>query len=203
MRNTFVDFWDLDGTLLDATQLFLEVIGEDYDSIRPKLLEAGKATFTLRNYLAVSGVLRDEHTAREAAYLADIKARANGCLYPGVEHVLEERSKVARQVLVTAGDPTWQQQKFDAATKLHKFFLPEDRHFVPLNNSKGEILLQYSGTRTFIDDSPERLQEALDTVPGTKLIRPIFAHAKHAAHPGDGILWSVVRSADEILTQLS
>lgn len=209
-----VDVFDLDHTLLDTERgWFQPVLGRlalvtdlSRAEINKRFAECNRATFTFPRLFEALGIGEKGWAAFEADLRLGLSARANPCLYPDVVEMLASRHRVARLVLVTAGDEEWQRWKFDQLTDLHPFFHPGDRHFVPLSGSKADRLALYRGASrvAFVDDSPRWLVETGEAVRGVRLVRALMGDQSSALdHPGDGRHWDVACSAMEIHAILS
>lgn len=204
-----VDVFDLDHTLLDTERTWFEPVldwlalftGLPRRIVDERFAECNRNTFTFDSLFARLEIDTRLWTRIELDLRAGLSARANLSLYPFVLPLLEARRRVARLVLVTAGDEAWQRWKFDQLTDLHPFFHPGDRHFVPLSGSKADRVALYRGASrvSFVDDSPRWLDEVRGRVPNARFIRAVWPSDVPAAdHSGDGRHWDVACSAAEI-----
>ena len=204
-----VDVYDLDLTLLDTERRWFGPVlvelgrfaGLPKVEVEQRFAECNRTTFTFPSFFRALGIDERLWPTLERRLRADLASRANACLYEDVVPVLASRARVARLVLVTAGNEAWQRWKFDQLTDLHPFFAPEDRHFVPLNGSKADCIALYgdASRMSFQDDSPTWLAEARDQVPGIRLVRVMMRGRSPATdHPGDGRVWDVACSMAEI-----
>ncbi len=204
-----VDFWDLDHTLLNTERkLFGPVldglakkVGRERRFVDQMFDQANQTTFTFAFFFELIGVSAGEREKLEEEIRSHVALKAESCLYPGIVDLLEERKRVAQQVLVTGGNVTYQEWKFSTLKVLHGIFAPEDRHFVPLNGSKGARVAQYHSRARgrFIDDSARWHKEVAGVVSGLEHIRPIWPDTLGAEdHPDDGRLWQTARSAEEL-----
>ncbi|MEI6511307.1 MAG: HAD family hydrolase [Candidatus Uhrbacteria bacterium] len=209
-----VDVFDLDHTLLNTESLWFRPVLDWLETytglpravIDDRFAECNRRTFTFESLFAALGIPIGQWAEVEHRLRAGLSSRANASLYPFVVQMLTERARVARLVLVTAGDEAWQRWKFDQLTELHPFFRPEDRHFVPLSGSKvARVELYRAAPRiSFVDDSPRWLEEVAARVPHVRLIRPVWAGTTAPTdHPGDGRHWDVACSAMETYAILS
>ncbi len=204
-----VDVFDLDHTLLNAEALWFRpaldwletYTGLPRAVVNERFAACNKKTFTFESLFASLGVPSPHWERIERLLRGGLSSRANRSLYPFVLPMLAERRRVARLVLVTAGDEAWQRWKFEQLTELHPLFLPEDCHFVPLAGSKADRVDPYrvASRLSFVDDSPRWLEEVASRISHARLIRPVWSDTTAAAdHPGDGKHWDVACSAAEI-----
>jgi len=203
-----VDCWDLDGTLVHTGRLFASAIGKvgaasgkSVTEVAQSLGKVSKVTFTFTDWFADLGIEEGGWVDLEADLRASIAARAKSCLYPGVVELLEIRKRAGvRQVLVTAGDPTYQQWKFELLG-LNDVFAGEDRHFVPLDGSKATVIELYvsSGSVNFIDDRTNWLLEVADRHLPVRCLRPCWPETSgNTPHDDDGRLWQTATSIEQL-----
>lgn len=213
-ESEIVDVFDLDHTLLNTERLWfgptlnwLATYSRlPRSAVDERFAECNRTTFTFEKLFEALDINPRFWDWIEYEQRKDLSVRANPSLYPRVVEMLSARQRVARLVLVTAGDETWQRWKFDQLTELHPFFHPDDRHFVPLNGSKADRLALYRGASrvTFLDDSPRWLDEVRGRFPMVRLVRPVWASDGVVEdHSGDGKHWDVACSAPEINAILS
>lgn len=215
-RNTdVVDCWDLDHTILNTRRrLFDPIVKEVARSIGRPLpdvmhaLEVVDATaFTWRNWFMELGLDADTSATLQRHGEDAVIGNIRRCVYPGVIDLIGQRlERGIRQVLVTAGDPAWQRWKFDQLRAMHALIGVDDRHFVPLNGSKGACIASYRGAArvNFIDDSPRwhREVKALGMT-GVCHIRPQWPDTNGTASaPEDGVYWIVTRTIWELTAEL-
>lgn len=202
-----IDCWDLDGTILHTGRLFAPVIrrvaeltGLSEKTVADSLGKVSKITFTFQAWFDDLVIEESLWADLEAEFRDDIAARAPDCIYPGIRDILLARQQVARQVLITAGDPEYQRWKFELLG-LDDIFATEDRHYIPLQGSKVEIIEEYLalGPVKFIDDRTNWLHEVLGAHVPVTCIRPRWPETKSAApEAGDGVLWQTATTADEL-----
>lgn len=209
-----IDCWDLDGTILHTGRLFAPVIkrvanvsGHPVQVVADSLGRVSKITFTFTAWFADLGLEQSLRTDLEAKLRADVAARAKDCIYPGVVELLEKRKQEGvRQVLITAGDPKYQQWKFELLG-LEDVFVAEDRHYIPLDGSKVAIIEKYLafGLVNFIDDRSNWLRDVRSAHLPVVCIRPCWPETKSAApEPEDGQLWytaSTIEALHQLLTR--
>jgi hypothetical protein len=206
-----VEIWDLDHTLLNTERqlwgpvldFLSRLVGWPRAEIDRVFDQLNQTTFTFERMFEAIGVSRSRWGETEQTIRADVAARAEGCLYPGVVELLRDRKHVARQVLVTGGDPEYQRWKFSALPSLHGIFAEDDRHFVPMSGSKGDVVARYVGAAVrlrFIDDSARWHLDVIQKTNGkVQHIRPIWPDTLGAKdHTDDGRLWQTARSADDL-----
>lgn len=202
-----VIIWDFDHTILNTErQLFGPVLRgvaadlhRDVTEVECAFNEANTRTFAWKEWLMALGMDEAGAADAEAKWSADIAARAESCLYPGIIETLQRYRGVARQVLVTAGDPPYQAAKFSWLPSLQQFFAPEDRHFVPLHGSKADAVAKYEGRIVMIDDSPTWHLEVINRGISAVHIRPQwFDTSGVRPHDGDDVQWRVVCTMDDL-----
>ena len=209
-----VDVFDLDHTLLDTERRWFRPALEwlaaytklQNSVVDERFAECNRTTFTFEKLFVALDIAQRYSDRIEVQLRGTLSIRANGCLYPRVVEMLEDRSSVARLVLVTAGDEAWQRWKFEQLTRLHPYFRVGDRHFVPLDGSKADRVALYRGASrvSFVDDSPRWLDEVRGRFPMVRLVRPVWASDGVVEdHSGDGKHWDVACSAPEINAILS
>jgi phosphoglycolate phosphatase-like HAD superfamily hydrolase len=204
---TRIDCWDLDGTILHTSRLFAPVIkrvaeltGLSEKTVADSLGEVSKITFTFAAWFDDLVIEEPLWADLEAEFRADIAARAQSCIYPGLRAILLARKQVARQVLITAGEPDYQRWKFELLG-LDDIFAEEDRHYIPLDGSKTKIIEKYLalGPVIFIDDRINWLNEVLGAHMPVTCIRPRWPETKSAApEEGDGVLWQTATTIEEL-----
>jgi hypothetical protein len=210
-----IDFWDLDHTLLNTVRgLFLPVIqglardlALPFEVVEAHFVASCNHTFTFHGWLELTGAPIERRQGLEAVMREDVARRAGDCLFLGIVEVLQRRHKVARQVLITAGDQAFQSWKLELLTPILPFFAIEDRHFVPINprGSKAAVIALYecTGRKAFVDDSADWHVEA--QAQGLELmhIRPQWRDSYiNNPHSGDGELWHVTTNAEELMWHL-
>lgn len=202
-----VDCWDLDGTILHTGRLFAPVIkrvaeitGLSEKLVAEALGQVSKITFTFEAWFLTLGIAESRWIELESEFRADIAARAQSCIYPGLRETLLARKQVARQVLITAGEPDYQRWKFELLG-LNDIFAKEDRHYIPLDGSKTKIIEKYLslGPVIFIDDRINWLNEVLGAYMPVTCIRPRWPETMSAApEAGDGVLWQTATTVEEL-----
>lgn len=196
--------WDLDETILDTPRLFREPIGVvarrancSTQDATTALKQVSEQTFTYSAWFKAMSIPPNEWHELEMQLRADVGSSAWSCVYPGMRELLEA---LGEAVLVTAGDPSHQQSKFDRIGLGH-IFVPERRHFVPLKASKADAIRPYvsQGKVEFIEDRPSRLREVLDALPEVRGIRVRWPGSSNfLEHPDDGVRWQVADTIDDL-----
>jgi hypothetical protein len=198
--------FDLDDTMLDKLALMREPLNRVVKVSRRTpaecalaLKRAGEVTFTFPTWFADLGIDPSLWRSLERGLRAIMKQRASACVYAGMREILL-RLKAKDKVLITAGEVRFQQWKFNQ-TQLSPFFLPKNRHFIRLEDSKANAIRPYvlRGRVKFVEDKPSRLAEVLDVFPEVECIRPRWpGSSSFVEHPDDGGRWAVADTMDEL-----
>lgn len=197
MSTPAIDFWDLDHTLLSTREL----LAPFYDRLAAKLgctRDTIPGSYTLEGLFEMIGLPPEEWEVQRASILQELAHQQSKYVISEAIDILAERAKTATQVLVSSGNPDWQQAKFNVLTKLHTFFAPDNVHFVTFAAPKDAIIGKYLGNKTFVDDSATNLKNVSILLPDVHLIRPMWPSEHRAADPNDGKLWTTATNANEL-----
>ena len=129
--------------------------------------------------------------------------RRRGRLYPGVSELFLALTDHYELVMVTYGNPSYQEVKLSSVGDFTNLF--SDIHVVWKDKTKGEVVASYGEREgdVFLDDVPKHLLDVQARAPWVRCIR--FVHPTSqtsAAHDGDGRLWPVVVSDTQQLNAL-
>lgn len=205
--------WDLDQTMLDTEgRLFPPIIdtvsefsGRSRHQTRRLFNEVNAKTFSWDAWFRSVNLEQPTASWLRGELEKDIAQRIEDCLFPGIRETLEEchRSGI-RNALVTAGDRDWQRWKFERIACLQLIFEERDRHYIPLDGSKGECIASYGGESEIylVEDAVVRLREAKAHNPSLRGIRVMWEGSGAKDDPDDGRLWDVARNANELMALL-
>jgi hypothetical protein len=178
-EEVLIDCWDLNDTILNKQQLFApmirrcaELAGISELRASGSLTTVAKVGLHFQDWFSHMGIDSALWPALETELRNDILTRGSSCVFPGVTELLQHRSLMAQQVLVTVGDPDFQKLKF-ASLGLDHIFAEGDRHYVQRDGSKAAVIGQYAakGKVTFIDDREEWLREVSNQCPSVRCVR--------------------------------
>ena len=197
--------WDLDGTILDTDRLFAPVnervaavAGISLEQALASRRRVAKTAFTLPAWLHDVGLSGQIVEQLVADINSDLARRAPDCLYEGVRALLEELP--VRHVLATAGDPEFQAQKFGLLGLGH-CFKAEDRHFVPRQGSKADVINNYTGSGpvAFVENLSEWHWEVVREGLLVTQIRILWpGSATSAPSGGDGVRWQIATTISHL-----
>jgi hypothetical protein len=134
-------------------------------------------------------------------YRASVIFRAR--LYPGIFKMLQELQQEYELIMITYGEPSYQELKIRAIKGVAEMF--SDIRIVWNDHTKGEVIASY-GERsgdTFFDDTPKHLLDVQIHASWVRCIRFVHVASKTSVpHNGDGQLWPVVVDNVQQLTAL-